>query len=234
MENRRVTCLPRLLLVFGLLAALVFGAIWFAGRQAAGVFNGPTPETVVASSLQGLREQSRLSTFAARYVAVVTSTQTRFGLSARKTLIMPGLVRYEVDLARLNDRDVKWDAGTKKLIVTLPPLEVIGPQVDLNAIREYGDNGLLTALTDTENQLDTANRKVGQEDLVKQAREPLPMRLARDATRRAVERSFSMPLRAVGMPADVEVRFADEGARSVEQMDRSTSLDRIFANGTQR
>lgn len=222
--------LPRLLLVFALLAALVFGAIWFAGRQAANVFNGPSPETVVASSLQGLREQSRLSTFAARYVAVVTSTQSRFGLSAKKTLIMPGLVRYEVDLSRLRDRDVTWDKAAKKLTVTLPPLEVVGPQVDLNAIREYSDNGLLTALTDAERQLDAANRKAGQEELVKQAREPVPMRLARDATRRAVERSFAMPLRAVGMQADVAVRFADEGTASDERMDRSTSLDAIFAN----
>jgi len=43
----------------------------------------PVPETIAAASLQGLREQNRLSAFAARFVAVVTSTQTRFGLSAR-------------------------------------------------------------------------------------------------------------------------------------------------------
>jgi len=32
---------------------------------------------------------------AARFVVVVTSTQSRFGLTARKTLIMPSTVRYD-------------------------------------------------------------------------------------------------------------------------------------------
>jgi hypothetical protein len=41
-------------------------------------------ETVASASLQGLREQNRLSAFAANYAAVVTSEQRRFGLSAKR------------------------------------------------------------------------------------------------------------------------------------------------------
>ena len=37
--------------------------------------------------------------FTGRFVAVVTARETRFGLTARKTLIMPGSVRYGIDLA---------------------------------------------------------------------------------------------------------------------------------------
>ena len=37
-------------------------------------------QTVVAASLQGLQEQNELVPFTARYVAVVTSTQSRLGL----------------------------------------------------------------------------------------------------------------------------------------------------------
>lgn len=212
-----------------LFALVLFGAIWFTGRQASTVFNGPAPETVVAASLQGLREQSRLSTFAARYVAVVTSTQSRFGLSSRKTLIMPGLVRYEVDLARLGDKDARWDPATKTLTVTLPAIDVVGPQVDLNQIREYGDNGILGTLTDAEKTLDAANRKAGQEELLRQARSPLAMRLAQNATRSAVARAFELPLRAAGLDARVEVRFPTDGG-STEQMDRSRSLEDVYAN----
>lgn len=189
----------------------------------------PDPETIATASLQGMREQNRLSTFAARYVAVVTSRQERLGvLSARKTLIMPGMVRYEIDLAKLGPRDLAWDAATNTLAVTVPPIQVIGPQVDLNAIREYDDGGVLMTLTDVESRLDAANRSAAQAELLRQARAPLPMRLARDATRRAVERSFALPLRAAGLDATVRVRFADE-PRDGERQDRSRSLDEVFA-----
>lgn len=167
-------------------------------------------ETIAASSLQGLREQNRLSAFAARFVAVVTSQQSRFGLSAKKTLIMPGLVRYEVDLSKLQQSDVVWDEASKTLSVTLPPIEIAGPQVDMRAIQEYDGGGILLALTDAETVLDAANRKAGQDELMRQAREAVPMKLARDATRRAIANSFSMPLKAAGVEATVVARFGDE------------------------
>jgi hypothetical protein len=168
-----------------------------------------------------------LTVFAARFVAVVTSSQSRFGLSARKTLIMPGTVRYEVDLARLQQRDVVWDAASRQLRITLPPVQVSAPQINLNELREYGGDGVLTALTDAEQQLDAANRRRGQVELVRQAREPLPLRLARDAARRSVERSFAMPLRAAGMEADVVVRFADEPDSRPTYLDRSRRIDEV-------
>jgi ABC-type amino acid transport substrate-binding protein len=167
----------------------------------------PSVETVVASSLQGLQEQNRLSAFAARFVAVVTSEQNRFGLSAKKTLIMPGMVRYEVDLAKLQQDDLKWDSTAKTLNITLPPVQISGPEIDMRAIKEYDSGGILLALTNAENVLDRANRARGQAELLKQAQEPVPMKLAREATARAVERSFSMPLAAAGIEAKVQVEF---------------------------
>lgn len=167
-------------------------------------------ETIAASSLQGLREQNRLSAFAARFVAVVTSEQNRLGFSAKKTLIMPGLVRYEVDLSKLRQEDVVWDDVSRSLTVTLPPVEIAGPQVDMRAIQEYDGGGILLALTDAEKTLDTANRKAGQAELMRQAREDVPMKLARDATRRAIANSFAMPLKAAGVEASVVARFREE------------------------
>lgn len=215
----------------GALAALVLvigGGFWFLGDQIKRQFTAPSPVTVAQASLEGLREQNRLSTFAARYVAVVTSSQNRLGLSAKKTLIMPGMVRYEVDLSKLEQRNLSWNGS--KLTITLPPIEVVGPEVDINNIREYGEGGILTAFTNVEDQLDDANRKAGQAELVRQAREETPMRLAREATRRAVERSFSMPLKAVGMNAEVEVLFPDETKGPSERWDVSRSVQDVLAN----
>lgn len=224
--------MPFLAKAAGVLALLVLAVLlglWGVQRYVASRL-APDPTTIASASLAGLREQNRLSAFAARFVAVVTSSQSQLGLSTQKTLIMPGMVRYEVDLGKLGQRDVTWDAGTHTLSVRLPPVEIDGPQVDLAAIREYGTGGLLSRLTDADRRLDTANRAAGQAELVRQAREAMPMRLARDATRRAVERSFALPLRAAGVDAAVKVTFADEPVSDGERWDSSRSLEEVLGN----
>ena len=220
----------RSVLIGAAVSMLLLIAGFFAIRSYLTSKFAPDPTSIASATLQGMREQNRLSTFVASYVAVVTSEQSRLGLSARKTLIMPGTVRYEVDLAKLGPDDVRWNAGDKLLTVTLPPVELIGPQVDLNAIREYDGGGLLMRLSNAEERLDQANRKAAQAELLRQARAPTPMRIAREATRRAVERNVALPLRAAGLDARVEVRFPDE-RRSDEQMDRSTPLDEVAGTG---
>ena len=211
-----------------LIALFILGLLWGVSAMVEHKLAGPDPVTIASGSLQGLREQNRLSAFAARFVAVSTSTQSQFGLQAKKTLIMPGLVDYHVDLARLTQRDVSWDAKTRTLGVVLPPVEASPPRIDLTQIREYGERGLLSSLTDADAKLETANRAAGQAELIRQAHEPVPMRLARDATRRAVEHSFAMPLRAAGLDATVKVRFADEARDGSEVWDTTKSIAEVL------
>lgn len=213
-----------------LIALFIAGGFWALGYYVSGKMKGPDPVTIASASLQGLKEQNRLSAFAARFVSVTTSTQSQFGLSARKTLIMPGMVRYEVDLAKLRQKDVTWDPGTKTLGVTLPPVEVSQPQIDLTQMREYGEGGLLSTFTDADAKLQEANRRAGQRELVRQAHEAVPLNLARDATRRAVERSFAMPLKAAGVDVTVKVRFADEVRNKDEVWDTTRSLEEVLGN----
>ena len=202
--------LPRLILLAA--AALLALAAWWAVSAWRDWQKGFDPETVVAASLQGLQEQNVLVPFTARYVAVVTSTQSRLGLEAKKTLIMPGTVRYELDLGKLRQSDLDWDAATNALTVTLPPLRLAGPEIDLDSISEFRDGVILLTLTDAEKTLDAANRKAAQEELIKQAKGTVPMRLAQGAARTAVEQSFAMPLKAAGIEAKVTARFADDPA----------------------
>ncbi|MGH6696620.1 DUF4230 domain-containing protein [Sphingopyxis sp.] len=199
--------LPRLILLAA--AALLALAAWWAVSAWQDWQKGYDPETVVAASLQGLQEQNVLVPFTARYVAVVTSTQNRLGLSAKKTLIMHGTVRYELDLGKLKQSDLDWDAATNALTVTLPPLRLAGPEIDIDAISEYRDGEILLTLTDAERTLDAANRKRAQEELIAQAKGATPMRLAQGAARTAVEQSFAMPLKAAGIDAKVTARFAE-------------------------
>ena len=203
--------LPRLILLAA--AALLALAAWWAFSAWQDWQRGYDPETVVAASLQGLQEQNVLVPFTARYVAVVTSTQSRLGLSAKKTMIMPGTVRYELDLGKLKQSDLDWDATTNALTVTLPPLRLAGPEIDIDAISEFRDGLVLLTLTDAEQALDAANRKAAQAELIQQARGATPMRLAESAARAAIEQSFALPLKAAGLDARVTARFAGDPAR---------------------
>lgn len=209
--------------------ALILGIIiGIATGVADRLFGGPKPTTIATASLESMRAQNRLSVFAARYVSVVTSRQERLGglVSAQRTLILPGDVRYEVDLSKLQARDVTWDEASKTLRVQLPPLEIAGPDVDINAVREYGGGGVLSALTDAQKRLDQNNRARAVADLRKQATGAVPMQLARQSARAAVERSFAMPLRAAGFDdVKVLVRFPTDGNDRTSYIELSTPYE---------
>jgi hypothetical protein len=201
------------------------------------IFGGPNPKTIASASLESMRAQNRLIAFVARYVSVVSSEQQRLGglVSSERTLVLPGDVRYELDLSKLEPKDVTWDNSTHTLRVQLPEVEIAGPDVDLTAAREFGDGGVLSALTNADERLDQTNRASAVADLRKQAQAPVPMRLARQAARQAVERSFAMPLLAAGFK-DVKVvaRFPTEGTDEPSYLDLSTPYEEAIKEAERR
>jgi len=218
--------------------ALVLGVLLgMASGVADRIFGGPDAKTIASTSLESMRAQNRLVAFVARYVSVVSSEQERLGglVSSQRTLVLPGDVRYELDLAKLNPEDVTWDSSTNTLRVRLPEIEIAGPEVDLNAAREYGEGGVLSTLTNADQQLDQANRAKAVSDLRKQASADVPMRLARQAARQAVERSFAMPLLAAGFrDAKVVARFPTEGTDDPSYLDASTPYNEAIAEAERR
>ena len=199
---------------------LACAGIWWSLRQME-----PHIGSVVASTLDALQEQNRLLTFTNNSTATVTTTQSRYGLSAKKTLIVKGVMRYEVDMAKLTADDVRWDVGSKTLSVRVPPIEVAPPQIDLNSMQEYGESGILRTLTNVDDALDAANRAKAQAQLVVQAKSPVLMDLARAASKKAVAQNFAVPLKAAGIDAVVAPFFdgeVDEAVRT--RWDLSTPL----------
>lgn len=219
-----------LLLVGLLLGGLALIAFGTAEKAAKGF--APDPVTVAGASLESLRAQNRLIVFEAGYVATVTTTmRNAIGLSARQTLIMPGRVRYEVDMAALGADDVRWDAASSTLSVRLPAVEIAGPEVQLDRIQSYDGGGILAAFTDAEDRLDEVNRRRGIAELRKQAEGAVPMQLARDAAKRAVSSSFALPLRAAGMSAKVEAFFpGEERAGAASRWDLSRPISEVLAD----
>ena len=192
---------------------------------------GPDPIAIANATLLSVREQSRQIVFAGRFAAIVTGSESRLGFTARKTLVLPGQVRYAVDLSRMRRADLAWDAATLTLTVTLPPLELAGPQLDFAGAQEYSDGGIVMAFTDAGRIIDEANRRAAQEELTRQARGPLPMNEARNAALRDVARSFALPLRAAGIEASVAARFVGpDGRETASFLDRPLRIeDRIRA-----
>jgi len=220
--------------IVALVLGLVVGGALDIGKR---LFGGADPETVASSALQSMRAQNRLVPFVARYVSVVSSRQERLGglVATERTLILPGDVRYELDLSQLDGNDVQWDAASNTLSVTLPEIEIAGPEVDLAAAREYGENGVLSVITDADQALDRNNRARAVADLRKQAAAPVPMRLAREAGRQAVERSFALPLQAAGFDnAKVIARYPTEGSPVTEPLDRSRSYNDVLSEAQQQ
>ena len=233
MESR----LNKPLILAMVIVALVLGVLVGMATGVADRLFGPNPKTIANASLESMRAENRLTVFAARYVSVVTSEQQRLGglVSSERTLVLPGDVRYELDLSKLQNGDVSWEGSTHTLKVKLPEIEVAGPDVDINAVREYGGGGVLSALTNANQQLDQANRDRAVQDLRKQATAKVPMQLARQAARAAVERSFAMPLMAAGF-TDVKVvaRFPTDGSDEASYLDLSTPYEEAIKEAERR
>jgi hypothetical protein len=209
--------------VFALLIGAGLGLLLRPPSAGAG---GPNPMGIANETLLSVREQGRQIVFVGRFAAIVTATESRLGFTARKTLVLPGAVRYAVDLSRMRRTDLGWDADSATLTVTLPPLEVAGPQLDFAGAQEYSDGGIAMALTDAGQVIDEANRRAAQEELTRQARGALPMNEARGAALRDVARSFALPLRAAGIEASVSARFVGaDGRETASVLDRPRRID---------
>ena len=201
------------LLLLGIVLGLALGLFAATRWQGVSGLFGVKPEvtSIADASLSAVQAQNRLTAFAARFTVDVTSTaRMKIGLSANKTMIVPGTVRYELDWTKLKRGDLVWNAGAHTLTVRAPAVELSEPQVDLTRIREYEDGKLLMAISDAEAQMDAANRAQLRTALLAEARNPVLMRMATDATRAAIERTFALPLAAAGVPATVVVRFPGE------------------------
>ena len=234
MDNR----VRNLVAIAAIVVALILGVLIGVSTGVVDwIFGGPNPRTIASASLESMRAQNRLTVFAARYVSVVTSEQQRLGglVSSERTLILPGDVRYELDLSKLQNNDVTWDGSKHTLTVRLPMIDVAGPDVDINQVKQYGGGGVLSALTNANEQLDQANRDRAVQDLRKQATAEVPMKLAREAGRQAVERSFAMPLLAAGFK-DVKVvaRYPTDGNDVPSYIDLSTPYEEAIKEAERR
>lgn len=205
-------------LVLGLVIA--FTAVNFLPDRLPTWLGGRPPVLSVAdATLQAIQRQSRLTVLTARLNATITSRQARLGglLNASKTLIIPGTIRYEVDLAGLKLEDMRWNPADQSLTIFAPRPKIAGPEVDLTRAVEYKDGALLLSLTNVEAAFDKANREAVMASMQKQAAAPTLVDFADEAARDVIGQLFRLPLITAGhSEAKVKVTFV--------QPPRKTSL----------
>ena len=181
----------------------------------------PGAAALADAALLSVRDQGRLVVLTARYVAAVPGDERLLGLLGRTTFLVAGTVRYGVDLTRLRRADLAWDEPTRTLTVTLPPLELAAPALDVAGAAELGEGTRVAA-----SPLDEAKRRAAIDDIVRQARAPAALAAARGAALRLVASAFALPLRASGVDASVAVRFVDPGGKEeASLLDRPRRLE---------
>lgn len=200
-------------IAIGLLTGLIFAFAavnlipdrlpsWLGGR--------PAVLTVADSTLEAIQRQSRLTVMTARLNSTITSRQQRLGglLTASKTLIIPGTIRYEVDLAALRLDSMRWNEAEQTLTIFAPRPQIAGPEVDLTRAVEYKDGSLLLAFTNVEAAFDKANRASVAANMRAQANSRTLADLADKAARDAIGRMFLLPIVTAGhADARVKVTF---------------------------
>ena len=192
----------------GLAAALALAG-WL-GWKAYGLRDLGDP---VATSLVALEKQDKLTVFSAQLSPVVAADDARlFGmLKSRQVAVIPARVDYSVDMAAMNRNRMKWDAGAKRLDVTLPPLRPGRPNLDEGRAQYLREGVWITP--DAQAKLTRDNTLLAEQQAGEQAANPVLMDLARSAAKDAVRQNLAIPLQVAGYgDVTVTVRFDGEPA----------------------
>lgn len=138
---------PRRVLTWGLVLLALLGALVIGATvvrrmtdSVARIGTPQPPRVTHALVVDRLQAVARLVASEMTLRDVVTYEQTRYGSTKRALLVVTGRVSAGIDLQR--GTDVRIDSTTRRIVVTLPPAQVIG--VDIIDVRTYDERaGLL-------------------------------------------------------------------------------------------
>ena len=193
-------------------AVAALGLLGLAGYYALKTL---TPEhgDPVAASLLAFEKQDRLTVFSAQITPVVSADDVRvFGIfKSRQVAVIPARIDYTIDLSKMDGKRMRWDAATKRLAVTLPPLQLSPPNLD-EAHAQYLREGVWIT-GDAQAKLTRDNTITAQKLASDQARNPVLLNLAKEAARGAMRQNLAIPLQVAGYgDVTVSVRFDGEAA----------------------
>lgn len=201
----RIQAAPWLLVI-----ALLAATAWLTWRA---YFYNPTADPV-GSAMLAFQKQNTLTVFSSRFEVVAESTNAQgvLGidlLKSRQAAIIPAMVEYRLDLARMDRDRFQWNADDQTLTVTVPALRISRPNLDEAQARTFTEGNFVTggaAQALARNNSLQAERKASDF-----ARNPEILGLARQAAKDAVRQNLAIPLQIAGFEkATVAVRFDGE------------------------
>lgn len=205
------------------------GYRWYAERYTVTAdADGVAKARVVTAALYG-RSDLRVSQLTGVVQGVGQTSRLWGWLPSTQVIKAPFEVDYFVGLARLRPADFALSDDNRRLVVYVPDVQPGRPNIDLartslNDVRGvFVSRGAMIELGSK--AAGSAQRVAGE-----RARSPENMAKARDHARGAIERLFGGALRAAGLHAQVEVRFASERQGPTERWDVSRSIEEVLAN----
>jgi len=168
-------------------------------------------QDVVATLVTSVQKMNDLTVFGAQLYSIVRTHHDGLidALDTSTNVIVPGSVRYVVNLSRLTRANFNWDAKTRVLVVVVP--DPLPTEVNIDGARALVlVDGVDLASGDDRERILQKSLSVARSDISRKAREPLLMRSAKEAGRTALQANFAAPLVAAGLQPTVTVRFASE------------------------
>lgn len=141
----------------------------------------------------------------------------------------PAAVDYFVDTSKLALSDFRWNEDAKTLLITAPDVRIGSVAIDTSKVLADRTDGILVprdAMAELQKRSSASAHAVARAE----AEKPANIEAARRNARTALESLFARPLRAAGVRADVQVRFAGEARPSSERWDTSRSLEEVLGD----
>ncbi len=202
-------------LVVGVVAAPKLPALLpdAIGGPLARWLSGDADVDVIGTVATSVRSMNQLTVFEARLFSIARTTDIGWfkPLDTATYVIVPGAVRFVVNLSAVDRRNLNWDPETATLIAVLPDPVPGDVNVDGARARVIVD-GIDLASGDKREAILKQSLRVAGDDMKRQAGQAFFLQAARTAARTALTQNLTAPLIATGLKPRVVVRFQGEAA----------------------
>ncbi len=202
-------------LVIGVVAAPKLPALLpdAIGGPLARWLSGDADIDVIGTVATSMRSMNQLSIFEARLFSVARTADNGWfkPLDTTTYVIVPGAVRYVINLAAVERRNLNWDPQTATLVAVLP--DPVPGEINVDGARaRVIVDGIDLASGDKREAILKQSLRVAGDDMKRQARQAFFLQAARTAARTALTQNLAAPLVATGLKPRVVVRFQGEAA----------------------
>ena len=175
--------------------------------------DGGSDVDIIGTLTTSVRAMNQLTVFEARLFSLARTADKGWitPLDTTTYVIVPGSVRYVVNLGGIERRQLNWDPQTSTLIAVLP--DPMAGEINVDGARaKVIVDGLDLSSGDKREAILQQSLKAARDDMQQQAGQDFFKASARTAARTALTQNLAAPLVAAGLKPNVIVRFQGETA----------------------